>query len=141
MTGRLIWRALPLGLWAMTSPMTIADAKQRSHFGHYSDVFTGPSTYRDPASGAIFYVESDGMHLARLEKSGKLAWMTNPHSEARVPDYREMAPRIVHIGPLMPWMKRHLGDRARYFIAMTFTNSQFGVVDIRNGTFEFLGQD
>jgi hypothetical protein len=38
-------------------------------------------------------------------------------------------------------MKRHLGDRARYFMAMTFTNSQFGIVDMRKGTFEFLGQD
>ena len=52
-----------------------------------------------------------------------------------------LALKIVHIGALMPWMKRDLGDRARYFIAMTFTNSKFGVVDIRNGTFEFLGQD
>ena len=141
MAGRLIWWALPLGLWAVASPMTIADAKQRSHFGHYSDLFTGPSSYRDPASGAIFYVESDGMHLARIEKSGKLAWMVNPHSDARVPDYRELAPKIVHIGAPTAWMKRHLKVQARHSITMTFTNSQFGLVDMRTGTFKFLGQD
>jgi hypothetical protein len=141
MAGRLTWWALPFGFWAIAFPTTIAAAQLRSHFGHYTEPFMGPATYRDPVSGAIIYVESDGMHLARIEKSGKLAWMTNPHSDARVPDYREMAPRIVHIGPMTPWMKKHLTQSARYFITMTFTNSQFGLVDMRTGAFQFLGQD
>ena len=123
----VVWALQSLGVWLQMR--------------HYSDVFMGPATYRDPVSGAIFYVESDGRHLARIEKSGKLAWMKNPHSDARVQDYRELDPKIVHIGRLMPWMKVHLKDSARYFITITFSNSQFGIVDMRTGAFQFLGQD
>jgi len=73
--------------------------------------------------------------------SGRVKGARVVQSPGRAPLVAPLAPKIVHIGALLPWMKRHLADRAPYFIAMTLTNNMSGVVDIRNGTFEFLGQD
>ena len=37
-----------------------------------------PATYRDAESGVVFYVESDGRHLAAIDRSGKLVWVVIP---------------------------------------------------------------
>ena len=57
----------------------------------------GAMTYLDPLSGCIFYVESDGRHLAKIERSGKLDWIKDPREGANVPDYRTDDPKIVDV--------------------------------------------
>jgi hypothetical protein len=58
-----------------------------------------PSTYRDPESGTVFYVESDGRHVAAIDRNGKLLWVRNPFVEGGLCPYRSAHPYIYWIGP------------------------------------------
>jgi hypothetical protein len=58
-----------------------------------------PSTYRDPVSGIVVYVESDGRHLAAIGRNGKLLWVRNPFVETDMCPYRSAHPYIYWIGP------------------------------------------
>lgn len=57
-----------------------------------------PSTYRDPESGIIFYFESDGRHLAAIDRTGKLLWVRNPFVDSDLCPYRSAHPYISWIG-------------------------------------------
>ena len=37
-----------------------------------------PHTYRDPDSGIIFYVETDGRHVSAINPDGKILWSRDP---------------------------------------------------------------
>lgn len=58
-----------------------------------------PFTYRDAKSGITFYVESDGRHLAAIDKSGKVLWVRNPFVNDDMCPYRSAHPYIAWIGP------------------------------------------
>jgi hypothetical protein len=58
-----------------------------------------PSSYRDTKSGIIFYVESDGRHLAAMDANGKVLWVRNPFVDSNMCPYRSAHPFIVWIGP------------------------------------------
>ena len=58
-----------------------------------------PSAYRDPESGTVFYVESDGRHVAAIDRNGKLLWVRNPFVEGGLCPYRSAHPYIYWIGP------------------------------------------
>jgi hypothetical protein len=111
---------------------------------HYLEPFPGPQVYRDPHSSTTLYVESDGRHVAAISEEGKLLWNKDPYTDAHVPFYRTKTPQIIFIGPISksrppagPWA----GKDPDKFVAITFTNSQFGLLRISNGEFKFLGQD
>jgi hypothetical protein len=59
-----------------------------------------PWTYRDPTSGDTFYVESDGRHLAAVDKNGKLLWVRNPFVDSGMCPYRSAHPYIGWMGPV-----------------------------------------
>jgi hypothetical protein len=98
-------------------------------------------TYVEPATGAIFYVESDGRHLAKLEKSGKIDWVEDPRAGSGLPDYRTADPKLVFIGAPQAWSVRHPRKVCRTYIEISFSNSQFGEVDVETGAFYPMGQD
>ena len=58
-----------------------------------------PFAYRDAKSGITFYVESDGRHLAAIDKSGKVLWVRNPFVDYDLCPYRSPHPYIAWIGP------------------------------------------
>jgi hypothetical protein len=58
-----------------------------------------PFAYRDPGTGIIIYVESDGRHLAALDPRGQPLWVRNPFVDARMCPYRSSHPYIYWIGP------------------------------------------
>src|SRR5438105_1881234 len=37
-----------------------------TYIGHYLEPFPGPQVYKDPNSGTLFYVETDGRHVAAI---------------------------------------------------------------------------
>jgi hypothetical protein len=97
-----------------------------------------PVSYKDPASGVTFTVEKDGAHLVATGADGRQLWRREPHADAKVQEYRTATPCIVFMG--VPQDRMIKGRSGRYF-GISFNNSQFGIVDIGNGDFTFMGQD
>lgn len=62
--------------------------------------FPGPQVFKDPTSGTLLYVETDGRHVAAISGDGKLLWNRDPFKDARLPFYRTEKPQIVYIGPV-----------------------------------------
>jgi hypothetical protein len=57
-----------------------------------------PQSYRDTTSGTMFYVESDGRHIAAIGANGRLLWVHDPFVEANLCPYRSAHPFIFWIG-------------------------------------------
>jgi hypothetical protein len=112
-----------------------AAQEHTTYTGRYLTDFRGPQVYKDPTSGTLLYVETDGRHVAAISCAGKLLWNRDPLTDAHLPFYRTDKPQIVYIGP----------DPARgepgKFVAIAFNSSQFGVMRISDGEFRFRGQD
>ncbi len=94
-------------------------------------------SFRDPASGIIFYVESDGHHVVALDKDGKVLWRRTPATDGNLPpysaDYPALNPTITYLGP----DNRGNGKK----VGIGFRNRQAGTLDITTGDFNFGGQD
>ena len=54
-----------------------------TYIGHYLERFPGPQVYKDPTSGTLFYVETDGRHVVAISSEGKLLWSKDP-SKTRI---------------------------------------------------------
>jgi hypothetical protein len=117
-----------------------AAQKTTTYVAHYLEPFPGPQAYKDPDTGTLLYVETDGRHLAALSGDGKLLWNRDPFMDAHLDFYRTEKPQIVYLGPVSKSNPYIRGERDK-FVAISFNNSQFGVIRIRDGDFKFLGQD
>jgi len=126
--------------------MTFLSAAQETitYVTHYLEPFPGPQVYKDPHSSTTLYVETDGRHVAAISGEGKLLWNKDPYTDGHLPFYRTKDPQIIFIGPVSksrppagPWA----GKEPDKFVAITFNNSQFGLLRISNGEFKFLGND
>jgi hypothetical protein len=114
--------------------------KQQTYVAHYLTDFPGPQVYKDPTSGTLLYVESDGRHVAAISQDGKLLWNKDPYKDARLEYYRTEKPQIVYIGPVLKSQLAR-GEKRESFVGISFNNSQFGVMRISDGEFIFSGQD
>jgi hypothetical protein len=111
-----------------------------TYIAHAIEPFPGPQVYKDLNSGTTLYVETDGRHVAGISADGKLLWNKDPLKEAHLDYYRTKKPQIIYVGPVSksnPYTK----EGSQEFAAITFNNSQFGLLRISNGEFQFLGQD
>jgi|SRR5215467_2237159 len=132
---------ISLILLTTLSTLCLCTAQERTTYtGRYLTDFPGPQVYKDPASGTLLYVETDGRHVAAISSNGKLLWNRDPFKEAHLPSYRTEKPQIVYIGPVSK-SDRSAGGEPDKFVAIAFNNSQFGVMRISNGEFQFRGQD
>lgn len=111
-----------------------------TYIGHSHEPFQGPQVYKDPNSGTLFYVETDGRHVAAISGDGKLLWCREPFKDAHLAFYRTEKPQIVYIGSA-PTGVHPPGEQSSTFVSITFNSSQSGLLRISNGDFEFLGQD
>lgn len=95
-------------------------------------------SYKDTATGLVFYVESDGRHVVALAPDGHFLWVEDPFLTARLELYRTPTPQIRTLGA-MPARetKAHPGT----YIAITYNSSQSGLIDEHTGEFIFLGQN
>jgi hypothetical protein len=111
---------------------------------HYLEPFPGPQVYKDPHSTTTLYVETDGRHVAAISGDGKLLWNKDPFKDGHLPFYRTKNPQIIYVGPVSksrPYAGPYDGTEPDNFAAITFNNSQFGLLRISNGEFKFLGND
>lgn len=105
-----------------------------------------PYTYKDADTGIIFYVESDGHHVAALDKNGTILWFKQPALDGNLPPYSATRPQP---NPLIVWfgaLTENQSERLKKtgsgkFIGISFSSRQFGVLDVKNGDFTFQGQD
>jgi hypothetical protein len=111
-----------------------------TYIGHFLEPFQGPQVYKDPDSGTLFYVETDGRHVAALSGGGKLLWCKEPFKDAHLAFYRTEKPQIVYIGSA-PKGVHPPGEESSMFVSIAFNSSQSGLLRISNGDFESLGQD
>ena len=87
------------------------------------------------------------MHLA-INSSGHLLWKTDPWKDNKLPAYRTNRPTIVTFYTTEKSSKKHKKkdvyneyyDNPNY-IAIGYSNSQFGYILKKNGSFKFMGQD
>jgi hypothetical protein len=115
--------------------------KMVSYRGHYLTQFRGAQTYKDAESGIIFYVESDGRHLAAIDRDGKILWHRDPFADAKLEYYRTKTPQIVYVGKPREKAQEYWAGKQKKVISIGFNSSQFGEVDINTGEFHFAGQD
>jgi hypothetical protein len=101
--------------------------------------FLGPRVYKDPASGTLLYLETDGRHVAAISVDGKLLWIRDPFKDAHMPFYRTKTPKIVYIGPIPK--EDTVSVPHDGFVAIRFNSSQFGYLSISSGEFRDGGQD
>ena len=102
--------------------------------------FPGPQVYRDAHSGTLYYVESDGRHVAAISRDGKLLWVRDPFMDAHLEPYRTDNPQIISIGEAT-WWGEGPPSQFRGSVIITYNSSQFGALNRSNGDFQFLGQN
>src|SRR3954452_21042141 len=64
----------------------------------YLRPFPGPQVYKDPRSGTLLYLETDGRHIAAISGDGKLLWNRDPFEDSHLSFYRTEKPQIVYMG-------------------------------------------
>ncbi len=103
-----------------------------------------PFTFRDAKTGIIFYVESDGRHVAAIDRDGKILWHRNPFEEHKLEPYRNARPVTARIGadvsPNNVGQMKKAGQKGPY-IWIAFNSTQSFVADQMTGESVFLGQD
>ena len=138
-----MWATRLLGI--LLSMMCLGAAQETTTYvTHYLEPFPGPQVYKDPHSTTTLYVETDGRHVAAISGDGKLLWNKDPFKDGRLRFYRTKNPQIIYIGPVSksrPYAGPYAGREPDNFAAITFNNSQFGLLRISNGEFKFLGND
>lgn len=102
------------------------------------DNYQRPLSYRDARSGVVFYVESDGRHVSAIDATGKVLWTRYPFFDAKLLPYREDNPPIVYVGATSQRLAKVLKGN---FLSIAFSTTQFGVMNMTNGDFEWMGQD
>ena len=134
-----MWATRLLGI--LLSVMCLSAAQETSTYvTHYLEPFPGPQVYKDPHSTTTLYLETDGRHVAAISGDGKLLWNKDPFKDGHLPFYRTKNPQIIYIGPVSE-LRSYAGREPDNFVAITFNNSQFGLLRINNGEFKFLGND
>jgi hypothetical protein len=112
-----------------------------THIGHYLEHFPGAQVYKDPNSGTLLYVETDGRHVAAISPDGKLLWDRDPFKDAHLPYYKIRNPQVYYLGPFPKSASSISGEEGDKFVVVRLTNAQLGLLRIRDGYFEFGGQD
>ena len=102
-----------------------------------------PLAFKDEKTGILLYAESDGRHVAGIDRDGKILWHRNPFEDAKLKPYRTRRPVISYIGETPAWMLRSMKSRGKSgpFVALSFNSTQSGVLDVKSGDFFFMGQD
>jgi len=122
------------------SMVCLGAPQEQTYIGRHLTDSPGPQVYKDPTSGTLLYVESDGRHVAAISRDGKLLWNRDPFKDAHLPFYRTEKPQIVYIWPASKF-PQPAGEKPERFVEISFNSSQFGLMRISNGEFYFSGQD
>src|SRR5580700_11585991 len=104
------------------SMVGLGAAQEQAYIGRFLTDFPGPQVCKDPTTGTLLYVESDGRHVTAISCDGKLLWSKDPFKDAHLPFYRTEKPQIVYIGPA-PKGVRPPGEESNKFVSIAFNSS------------------
>lgn len=106
-----------------------------------------PMVFKDSRTSIAFYVESDGRHVAAIDKEGNLLWVRNPFEDANLCPYRNARPSISSMAEIeitagmVDSLKSRRANPNHQFLEVKFDSSQFGVLDEDTGDFIPWGQN
>ncbi len=92
-----------------------------------------PKALIDAKTRITYYLESDGRHVSAIDPDGKILWHRDPFNDANLWPYRLSKPVITYF--------KFAEKVTKPAIAINFNSSQFGVIDLTTGSFQFRGQD
>src|SRR5207245_9645770 len=74
--------------------------------------------FQDEKSGRLFYFESDGQHVAAIDKDGKILWHKNPVEEGKLMADRKKGNKVLHpviiiVGLPLEWQIRVLQQQGK----------------------------
>jgi hypothetical protein len=123
------------------------ELQNRPDYAWWNPALAKPMVYKDSRNAMVFYVESDGRHLAAIDPAGKLLWVRNPFDDAKLCPYRNARPTISSVAAIVTTpdvtasIKRYGANPEHDFLKIQFNSSQFGVIDETTGEFFFGGQN
>ena len=102
-----------------------------------------PLTFKDGETGIILYVESDGRHVAAIDRNGVILWHRNPFEEKGTKPYRKSRPVIARVAPATDGMVESMRAKGYKgpFVEVNFNSTQTFVLDQMTGESIFYGQD
>ena len=104
---------------------------------HLRDMYF-PIRVTDTETGITYEVQSDRRTIVAKKKDGTMIWKVNPFEDANLKPYRVKHPFITYFGRSTIATQAGRGDR---FLGVAFNSSQFGEINLANGSFVFSGQD
>ncbi len=106
-----------------------------------------PMALKVEATGLTFYFESDGQHVAAIDSNGNVLWHRNPVPERGIKGFSEdgksSLPIIIAAGRPLAWMLRVMAEHGKHgdYLAIGFTNKEFGLLDQHTGEYTSMGND
>lgn len=93
-----------------------------------------PKALVHPTTHATYYLESDGRTVTAISPEGKILWHRDPLRDAGIGPYRVAKPVIISF---------NFADKTDQPKALSigYNSSQFGMLDLATGKFEFHGQN
>ncbi|GAA5120110.1 hypothetical protein JIN84_20865 [Luteolibacter yonseiensis] len=95
-----------------------------------------PIRITDKKTGFTYELQSDRRTIIAKKPNGDLIWKINPYKDAKLGPYRVKHPFIHYFGRSANYSKLK-GP----VLAIAFTSSQFGDIDLESGKFHWQGQD
>ena len=96
----------------------------------------------DSTTNNYFILDSTHTIIECFDTSGKSMWKTNPHKDNKLDNYRTDKPYIVYFEFTNDyWCAEGFVEKGQAVIAISYVNTQFGVVNLKTGEFRFCGQD
>ena len=117
---------------------------QQTYIAHYSVDKKLPIEKRvlvDSVNKVKFILDSTQTLIIAIDFNDKKIWSTNPHRDNHINNYRTEKPKIISFRLINPDPKRWDNWNDKSVIGISYSNSQFGLIDLKTGQFNFLGQD
>lgn len=94
----------------------------------------------DTLTGTKYILDSARRVITAVNNTGKQLWQTDPRIDAKLHDYRSSR------GQQIIYFKFNTDSDVSYYfkglgIDITYSNSQFGIINCQTGKFHFRGQD
>ena len=114
-------------------------------FDNYDETIE-PITYKVPDLDVILYVESNGRRISAMDSQGKVLWSFDPYEKSAWKPYRMAKPVVRGLGRGEYWedflrRNRQFVDDPGPFVSISYSSSQFGVLNVKTGKMFFLGRD
>lgn len=109
---------------------------------HISTTPGEPIKITDRNTKMFFVLDSTHTTIEAFNESGEFIWKTNPHTDNKLSTYRTNKPYIVYFDLTDDyWCAEGFVEKGTPVIAISYVNTQFGVLKLETGEFRFCGQD